>query len=136
MLDIALIRRLRLPAGRPFHLLITSLAVSTCGDWLYNVALLALVYERTGSPTWVSLTTAVRVVPIVVLGPIGGVLADRYDRRRLMIGADVIRAGLMVLLGIVAATGLPILLAPALAGAAAAAGVVYPSCVAACAARF
>ena len=136
MLDIALIRRLRLPGGRPFHLLITSLAVSTCGDWLYNVALLALVYERTGSPTWVSLTTAVRVVPIVVLGPIGGVLADRYDRRRLMIGADVIRAGLMVLLGIVAATGLPILLAPALAGAAAAAGVVYPSCVAACTARF
>lgn len=136
MLDIALIRRVRLPGGRPFHLLITSLAVSSCGDWLYNVALLALVYERTGSPTWVSLTTAVRVVPVVVLGPIGGVLADRYDRRRLMIGADVTRAGLMVLLGIVAAAGLPILLAPALAGAAAAAGVVYPSCVAACTARF
>ncbi len=136
MLNTALIRRLRLPGGRPFHLLITSLAVSSCGDWLYNVALLALVYERTGSPTWVSLTTAVRVVPVVVLGPFGGVLADRYDRRRLMIGADVARAGLMVLLGIVAAAGLPILLAPVLAGAAAAAGVVYPSCVAACTARF
>lgn len=136
MLNTALIRRLRLPGGRPFHLLITSLAVSSCGDWLYNVALLALVYERTGSPTWVSLTTAVRVVPVVVLGPLGGVLADRYDRRRLMIGADVARAGLMVLLGIVAAAGLPILLAPVLAAAAAAAGVVYPSCVAACTARF
>jgi MFS family permease len=136
MLDIALIRRLRLPGGRPFRLLITSLAVSSCGDWLYNVALLALVYERTGSPTWVSLTTAARVVPVVVLGPLGGVMADRFDRRRLMIGADLIRAALMVLLGIVAAAGLPILLAPALAGAAAAAGVVYPSCVAACTARF
>ena len=136
MLDIALIRRLRLPGGRPFHLLITSLAVSSCGDWLYNVALLALVYERTGSPTRVSLTTAARVVPVVVLGPLGGVMADRFDRRRLMIGADLIRAALMVLLGIVAAAGLPILLAPALAGAAAAAGVVYPSCVAACTARF
>jgi predicted MFS family arabinose efflux permease len=42
----------------------------------------------------------------------------------------------MVLLGIVAAAGLPIVLAPALAAAAAAAGVVYPSCVAACTARF
>lgn len=136
MLDIALIRRLRLPGDRPFHLLITSLAVSSCGDWLYNVALLALVYERTGSATWVSLTTAIRVIPVVVLGPLGGVLADRYDRRRLMIGADVVRAALMVLLGIVAATGLPILLAPALAGAAAAASLVYPSCVAACTARF
>jgi MFS family permease len=136
MLDTAPIRRPRLPGGRPFHLLITSLAVSSCGDWLYNVALLALVYERTGSPTWVSLTTAARVAPMVILGPLGGVLADRYDRRRLMIGADLVRAGLMVVLGIVAAAGLPILLAPVLAGAAAAAGVSYPSCVAACTARF
>jgi MFS family permease len=136
MLDIALIRRLRLPGGRPFHLLITSLAVSSCGDWLYNVGLLALVYERTGSPTWVSLTTAARLVPIVALGPLGGVLADRYDRRRLMIGADLLRAGMMVGLGIVAAAGLPIVLAPALAGAATAAGAVYPPCVAACTARF
>jgi MFS family permease len=136
MLDIAFIRRFRLPGGRPFHLLITSLAVSSGGDWLYNVALLALVYERTGSATWVSLTTAARVFPVVALGPLGGVLADRYDRRRLMIGADLIRAGLMVLLGIAAAAGLPILVAPILAGAAAAAGVVYPSCVAACTARF
>jgi len=136
MLDIAFIPRLRLPGGRPFHLLITSLAVSSGGDWLYNVALLALVYERTGSATWVSLTTAARLIPVVTLGPLGGVLADRYDRRRLMVGADLMRAGLMVLLGIVAAAGLPILLAPVLAGAAAAAGVVYPSCVAACTARF
>jgi MFS family permease len=136
MLDTAPIRRPRLPGNRPFHLLITSLAVSSCGDWLYNVALLALVYERTGSPTWVSLTTAARVAPMVILGPLGGVLADRYDRRRLMIGADLVRAGLMVVLGIVAAAGLPILLAPVLAGAAAAAGVSYPSCVAACTARF
>lgn len=136
MLASALIQRLRLPGGRPFQLLITSLAVSTCGDWLYNVALLAIVYERTGSATWVSLTTAARVLPIVALGPLGGVMADRYDRRRLMIAADVIRAGLMVVLGIVAAAGLPVLLAPVLAAAATAVGSVYPSCVAASTARF
>ena len=40
------------PSSRPFRLLLTSLAVSSAGDWLYNVALLAFVYERTGSPTW------------------------------------------------------------------------------------
>jgi MFS family permease len=136
MLDSALIQRLRLPGGRPFQLLIASLAVSTCGDWLYNVGLLAFVYERTGSATWVSLTTAARVAPIVALGPLGGVLADRYDRRRLMVAADVIRAALMVMLGIVAAAGLPVLLAPVLAGAATAAGIAYPSCVAASTARF
>src|SRR5438270_11419758 len=116
-------RRHRLPGGRPFHLLLAGLAISACGDWLYNVALLALVYERTGSATWVSLTTAARLIPVVTLGPLGGVLADRYDRRRLMVGADLMRAGLMVLPGTVAAAGLPILLAPVLAGAAAAPGV-------------
>jgi MFS family permease len=136
MLTTALIQRLRLPGGRPFHLLITSFAVSSIGDWLYNVALLALVYERTGSPTWVSLTTAARLVPVVVLGPVGGVLADRYDRRRLMIGADLIRAALMIALGVVAVAGLPIALAPVLAAAATAAGVAYPPCVATCTARF
>ncbi|HTX07287.1 MAG TPA: MFS transporter [Solirubrobacteraceae bacterium] len=135
MLATRLISRLRLPGGRPFHLLITSLAVSSCGDWLYNVGLLALVYERTGSAGWVSLTTAARVLPIVVLGPLGGVLADRYNRRRLMIASDLIRAVLMVALGVAAATGLPILLVPALAGAATAAGAVFPSCTAACTAR-
>jgi MFS family permease len=136
MFDTALTRGLRLPGGRPFQLLITSQAVSSCGDWLYNVALLAFVYERTGSATWVSLTTAARLVPMVALGPVGGVLADRYDRRRLMVGADVVRAALMIVLGIVAAAGLPIILAPVLAGAATAASAVYPPCVAACTARF
>jgi MFS family permease len=136
MLNSALISRLRLPGGRPFALLLASLAVSSCGDWLYNVALLALVDGRTGSATWVALTTAARVLPVVVLGPLGGVLADRHDRRRLMIGADVVRALLMVALAAVAVAGLPIVLAPVLAAAATACSAVTPPCVAACTPRF
>jgi MFS family permease len=124
--------RLRL-GGMPssFRLLLTSLAVSSCGDWLYNVALLAFVYERTGSPTWLALTTAARVLPIVVLGPLGGVLADRHDRRRLIIASDLARAALMVALAGIVAFGLPVLLAPLLAAAATAAGTVQPPSVAA-----
>jgi MFS family permease len=136
MFATAITHRLRLPGRRPFHLILLSLAVSSCGDWLYNVALLALVFERTGSATWVALTTAARVLPVVVLGPIGGVLADRYDRRRLMIASDLSRALLMVALAAVAAAGLPIILAPVIAAAATAASVVQPPCVAACTARF
>jgi MFS family permease len=120
-----------MPNRRHFHLLLTSLAVSSCGDWLYNVALLAFVYERTGSATALALTTAARVLPIVVLGPLGGVLADRYDRRRLIIASDFARAGLMVALAGVAAFGLPVLLAPLLAAAATLAGTVQPPSVAA-----
>ncbi len=140
MLDRMLItttssHRRRLPGGRPFHLLLLALATSALGDWLYNVALLALVFGRTGSATWVALTTAARVLPVVVLGPLGGVLADRHDRRALMIGADVVRVALMVALAVVAATGLPILLAPVLAALATAASTVTSPSVGASTAR-
>jgi MFS family permease len=140
MLDRMLItttssHRRRLPGGRPFHLLLLGLATSALGDWLYNVALLALVFGRTGSATWVALTTAARVLPIVVLGPLGGVLADRHDRRTLMIGADVVRMALMVALAVVAAAGLPLLLAPVLAALATAASTVTSPSVAASTAR-
>jgi MFS family permease len=136
MLNSALTSRFRLPGGRDFHLLLASLAVSSCGDWLYNVALLAVVFERTGSATWLALTTAARVVPMVVLGPLGGVIADRHDRRRVIIASDLTRALLMVALAAVAVAGMPIVLAPVIAAAATAAAVAQPPCIAACTARF
>jgi predicted MFS family arabinose efflux permease len=120
---------------RPFRRLVVGLAASQAGDWLYNVALLAYVFERTGSTAWLAATTAARVLPVVVLGPLGGVLADRHDRRRLMILADVIRAGLMVALLASAAAGLPVIVAPVLAALATAAGAPYPACTAASVAR-
>jgi MFS family permease len=119
---------LRYPA---FRSLLSALAVSQVGDWLYNLALVVLVYDRTHSPAWAGVTTAARVVPIVALGPLGGVLADRFDRRRLMLTSDLARMGLMVLLAAVAAARLPILLAPVIAAMATAAAAPYLPCVAA-----
>jgi MFS family permease len=119
----------------PFRRLVVGLAASQAGDWLYNVALLAYVFDQTGSTSWLAATTAARVLPIVVLGPLGGVLADRYDRRRLMILADVIRAGLMLALVASAAAGLPVVVAPVLAALATGAGASYPACTAASVAR-
>jgi MFS family permease len=116
---------------RPFRRLLIALAVSQAGDWLYNVALLAFVYERTHSAGWLAATTAARIVPIVVLGPLGGVLADRFDRRRVMAVSDVLRAVLMLGLAAVALAGLPVVLAPVLAGLATAAAVPYLPCTAA-----
>jgi len=68
-----------------FRRLVSGLAVSQIGDYLYNLALVVLVYDRTHSALWAGVTTAARVVPVVVLGPLGGVLADRFDRRRYII---------------------------------------------------
>jgi MFS family permease len=119
---------LRYPA---FRYLLSALAVSQVGDWLYNLALVVLVYDRTHSALWAGATTAARVVPVVVLGPLGGVLADRFDRRRVMIACDLARMGLMFVLAAVAAAGLPIVLAPVIAAAATTAAAPYMPCVAA-----
>src|SRR5258705_3311921 len=107
--------------NRPLRRLLAALAVSQVGDWLYNLALLAFVYDRTHSVTWTAVTTAARVLPIVLLGPFGGILADRYDRRRLMIASDVLRVSTMALLALVAVAGLPRPVAPPPAAASTAA---------------
>ncbi|MEA2313137.1 MAG: hypothetical protein QOE28_3105 [Solirubrobacteraceae bacterium] len=114
---------------RDLRLLLAGLAASQAGDWLYNLALLALVFDRTGSAAWVGIATGARVLPMVVLGPLAGVLADRLDRRRLLIGSDLVRAACMATLAAVAATGAPIVLAPILAALGTAAGAAYPSAV-------
>jgi predicted MFS family arabinose efflux permease len=114
---------------RNLRLLFGGLVVSQAGDWLYNLALLAFVYERTGSSAWVGITTVARILPEVALGPLGGVLADRHDRRAIMIASDVLRAAAMGALAILAFAGGPIVLAPALAALSTAAGAAYPQCV-------
>jgi MFS family permease len=119
---------LRYPA---FRRLLAGLAVSQVGDWLYNLALIALVYQRTHSALWAGVTTAARVVPIVALGPLGGVVADRFDRRRVMVACDLIRLVLMVVLALVAAARLPIMTAPVIAAVATLAATPYLPCVSA-----
>jgi predicted MFS family arabinose efflux permease len=115
--------------SRNLRLLLTGLATSQAGDWLYNLALLAFVYDRTHSSMWVGLTTAARIVPEVALGSLAGVLVDRVDRRALMLASDALRALAMAALVVIAAAHLPIVLAPAVAALSTAAGSAYPPCV-------
>ena len=110
---------------------LAALAVSQIGDWMYNLARVALVYGRTHSAAWAGAATAARVVPIVVIGPLGGVLADRFklaedhDRRgHRPDGADGPD-------GDRRPAHLPIILAPVLAAAATVAAAPYLPCVAA-----
>jgi hypothetical protein len=74
------------------------------------------------------------VLPVVAVGPLGGVIADRYDRRALLIASDLTRAGLMGALAAVIALGLPTVLAPFLAAMATAASVPVPAATASCSA--
>lgn len=66
--------------------------VSEAGDYFNNVAVLALVMEKTGSGIVVSGVFLSRAIPAVMAGPIAGVLLDRFDRRRIMIASDLVRA--------------------------------------------
>jgi len=123
---------IRAALGYPaFRSLIAGLAVSQVGDWMYNLALVTLVYQRTGSALWAGAATAARVVPMVVLGPVGGVAADRFGRRGVMIACDLVRLVLMLGLALVAAAHLPVLLAPVIAALATAASTPYLPCVSA-----
>lgn len=108
-----------------FRLLLSGLAVSQAGDWLYNLALVMLVYQRTHSALWAGVTTAARVVPIVAFGPFGGVIAGRFSLRRLMVACDLIRLLMMAALALIAATSLPVVAAPVIAALATMAATPY-----------
>jgi MFS family permease len=88
---------------RDFRFLVAGQLVSQTGDWLYSVALIVYVLQQTHSAAWVAATSIVRFLPFVFLSPIGGAIADRYDRRRVMILMDLLRAATMVVLAVGAA---------------------------------
>jgi MFS family permease len=71
--------------------------ISLLGDWFNTIALYTLVSELTGSPFALGAVFITKMLPWAVVSPLAGVVVDRYNRRRLMIGADVLRA--VVVLG-------------------------------------
>lgn len=116
---------------RDFRLLTTSFAISFAGSWAYNVALAVFVYEQTGSAAWVGAATVGRFIPSMLFGAYGGVLAERFERVRLMATLDWISTALMAALAAVAAFEGPVLLAIVLAGLTSVTGMVYEPAAAA-----
>jgi MFS family permease len=94
---------------RDARALIGASAVSQLGDWLYNAVLLGYVYAATGSAGWVGAATIFRLLPYVVLIPVGGMLADRYDKRTVLLLGDTARCVLMLGLAAVVASEGPVL---------------------------
>jgi MFS family permease len=69
---------------------------SSFGDTLHYIALVVLVFQLTGQGLAIAALVAAEVVPVLVLGPIAGVVIDRFSRKSVLIGADLFRAGLAV----------------------------------------
>ena len=87
-----------LSGNRDLDLLFGGQVVSSFGDWLYITALVVLAYNLTHSATLVALLTFVRLLPYALFLPFSGALADRFNPKALMIGADLGRCVCMLAL--------------------------------------
>ncbi len=95
-------RSLREPNYRRFF---TGHAVSVVGTWMQRVAQDWLVLTLTGSGVALGISTALQFGPMLVLGLWGGTVADRVDRRRLIIVTQAVQAALAATLGVLALAG-------------------------------
>ena len=68
---------------RDFRLLWTSTLFASAGNWIQQVTLGWLIYDMSGSALLLGALHGARTLPFLLAGPIGGVLSDRMDRRRL-----------------------------------------------------
>jgi MFS family permease len=97
---VGILRPLRI---RDFALLWAGATVSLAGDGVYVVALAWQVYELSDSPTALSLVAW--TLPLGVFVLLGGVVSDRFERRRIMIATDVVRALAAATIGALSLTG-------------------------------
>ncbi len=93
-------------SNRSFLIYIIGSTVSLHGLWIYRVALGWFAWQLTGSEFWVGLVAFTQFAPAVVFGPIFGVLADRFDRRRASIVINALGTVNMLTLGVLAWLGL------------------------------
>jgi MFS family permease len=90
--------------SRNFALIWSAALVSNLGSWMQTVALGVLVFSHTGAagPAWAGLVAAAGFVPIGLLAPVGGALADRLDRRRWLILTTLAETLFAVILAVIA----------------------------------
>ncbi len=100
----------RRPIGRllrttDFRRLLSAQGVSGVGDWMATVALMALVFDITGSAVAVGGMLAIRLGPGAIAGPLAAQAARRWDRRKTLLAMDLIRAGVVVAIPLVRNVG-------------------------------
>jgi MFS family permease len=93
--------------SRNFALVWSSALISNIGSWMQTVAVGLLITTSTGRAGWTGLVAAASFLPIGLLSPLGGVMADRVDRRRWLLVTTAGEAALATALAIVAGSGLP-----------------------------
>ncbi|MGH2499047.1 MAG: MFS transporter, partial [Candidatus Limnocylindria bacterium] len=88
-----------------FSAFIAAVGLGSVGSEVSRLAMPLLVLDLTGSLGAAALLRVLQAVPYVLFGALAGVLIDRVDKRRLLIGCDLARAGLTALIPLSVATG-------------------------------
>jgi nitrate/nitrite transporter NarK len=104
---------------------------SAIGSWAYNVALAVWIFDETGSAGWVGVSTVGRFLPALLFSAYGGVLADRFERVKLMVVLDTASAVVMAVLAVETALHAPVVLAIVTAGLTSTISTVYEPATAA-----
>ena len=90
---------------RNYRLYFAGQLISTTGTWMQSIAQAWLVLQITGSAVALGVTVALQFTPVLLVGAWGGLVADRVDKRRLLVGTQAAAGVLALLLGAVTALG-------------------------------
>ena len=86
---------MRLRRNQAFVVFWSARTISFAGTGITTVVLPVLVYQLTGSPAWVASVTAIEVVPYIAFGLLAGAVADRMNRKKIMVACDATAAFLL-----------------------------------------
>jgi MFS family permease len=90
---------------RNYRLYFAGQLISTTGTWMQSIAQAWLVLQITGSGVALGVTVALQFTPVLLVGAWGGLVADRVDKRRLLVGTQAAAGVLALVLGSVTALG-------------------------------
>lgn len=95
---------------RDLRTLVIAFLTDGAASWSYIVVLTAYVFERTHSAAWITALVAVRFITGMVLGAYAGVLADRYDRRKVLLASAAAATLVTLVIAVVVASDAPLVL--------------------------
>lgn len=90
---------------RDFRLIWFAAFVSTTGTWMQMIAQAWVVLEITGSAFWLGVDAFLATLPMILFSLLGGVLADRIDRRHVMMASQILQMSSAIILVVLLATG-------------------------------
>lgn len=90
---------------RNYRIYFIGQGLSLVGTWMQQVAMAWLVYRMTGSAWWLGIVGFAGRIPVLPLAPIGGVVADRFSRKRILYITNSVAAAQAALLGVLVMTG-------------------------------